>query len=349
LTVFIGILAFFLILSVLVMVHELGHFTCAKLMGVRVEEFGLGFPPRVKGWRRGGTLYSLNALPLGGFVRMVGENGEQDAPDSFGSHPAWQRFIILVAGPTMNILLAVAIFFFIFLHGMPRQLNTVTKVVAGSPAAHAGLMAGDTIVAIDGVHVHYRDDLGTQVDKHIGEVVAVQVQRRSDRVTAMVLARSHPPRNQGSFGIELGKMTTMHYSPIQSAGQAVGVVGTMVSTIPQIFGHLLSSNHNNGVVGPIGIARVTTDTVSQEPQNGPSTLLALMALLSANLGVLNLLPFPALDGGRIVFVAVSAVRRRNLDPQVEGAIHAIGMAVLLLFILLISYNDILHWLTGGNT
>lgn len=342
-----GVITFFAILCVLVVAHELGHFTLAKLFGVRVDEFGLGFPPRVKGWRRGGTLYSLNALPLGGFVKMLGENGEHTSPDSFGMKPPWQRFLILVAGPAMNLLLAVSIFFFSFVHGVPTQLAVVTQVVPGSPAAGGGLRVGDQIVAVDGLGVRYGDDLRSAVLTHAGHRVYLEVMRGKQRVFTSVVPRLHPPPNQGAMGIGLAKVANVGYSPQESLTRSVSILGTMIVAIPQALAGGLSASPNSGVSGPIGIAHITTRVVAQEPHEGPSALFTLMALLSANLGVLNLLPFPALDGGRIVFVIISALRRRNLDPQLEGAIHAIGMAVLLLFIVVVSYNDVVKWLGGG--
>ena len=347
-TAFLGILTFFVILSVLVVAHELGHFTFAKLFKVRVDEFGVGFPPRVKGWRRGETLYSINALPLGGFVKMMGENGEEDSPSSFGAKPAWQRFIILVAGPTMNLIVAILILSFAFMAGVQRESTVVTAVQKGTPAARAGLLPNDRIVAIGRSPVTYGDDLVSNVLNERGKVLRVQVQRGSRTLTFHVLARSHPPNGQGSFGIRLGATTTQHFSPAGAVGQSFDALGTMVASIPTIFQNLASPNSGQ-VEGPIGIAQVTTSTVQQAPRHGPSQVFLLMALLSLNLGVLNLLPFPALDGGRIVFVLLSAMRRRNLDPQLEGAIHAAGMAFLLMLIVLISYHDIVRWITGASS
>ncbi|GAC1329381.1 MAG: M50 family metallopeptidase [Chloroflexota bacterium] len=347
-TVFVGILTFFVILSLLVMAHELGHFSCAKLMGVRVDEFGLGFPPRVKGWKRGGTIYSINALPLGGFVKMLGENGEHDGPNSFGSKAAWQRFVILIAGPIMNIVLALAIFFFSFLHGVPTQMPVVTQVAAHSPAAVAGLHSGDRVVAVGSTSIRYGDDLRSAVTRRAGYRVTLLLRRHGHLLRVVVVPRAHPPPNQGALGIRLADVTDVAYSPQESASRSWDILAMMVTAVPQAIAHSFTSSSNSGVQGPIGIAHITTRVVAQEPREGPSALLTLTALLSANLGVLNLLPIPALDGGRIAFVLLSALRRRNLDPQIEGAIHAAGMALLLLLIVVISYNDIVRWVTGAG-
>lgn len=346
-TIILGIFAFFVILATLILVHEIGHFTFAKLMGVRVDEFGLGFPPRLKTWKFRGTVYSLNSIPLGGFVKMLGENGENEDPDSFGSKPPWQRFIILVAGPSMNILLAVVIFFFAFIGGAPKGLTVVTKVDPHSPAATAGIRPGDRILSVDGAQVSYLDDLQAATQRHLGQRLYLVVQRGSDNFVTSLVPRSHPPENQGPIGIELTKSATVAYSPAQALGLSLGTVGSIIAGVPNLL-QTISHHDVNNVAGPIGIAHVTTQAVHDEPKQGFGTILALVGVLSASLGILNLLPIPALDGGRIVFVLLSWVRRRNLDPEIEGVIHMVGMAALLLLILVISYHDIVRWVSGGS-
>jgi len=347
LTIFIGIIAFFVILGVLIFVHELGHFTFAKLSGVRVDEFGLGFPPRLKTWRRGVTLYSLNAIPLGGFVKMQGENGEDGEPDSFGAKPPWQRLLILGAGPGMNLALAVVIFWATFMMGSPRGLSLLTAVAPHSPAAAAGLKTGDRIIAVDGQPVRYSDELQTAVDNNLGQRITLRVQRGARTFTTSLVPRINPPPHQGPMGVGVSKTITVAYGPVAALRRAVGEVGVMVSSLPAIIQSV--GQHGGGQVqGPIGIAQDTTSVVQSTPSYGIGAVLQWVALLSANLGVLNLLPIPALDGGRIVFVLLSWVRRRNLDPEVEGLIHMVGMAMLLLLILVISYQDVARWVGGGS-
>lgn len=346
-TPLLGILTFVVILTILILVHELGHFTMARVFGVRVEEFGLGFPPRIKGWRRGDMVYTINAIPLGGFVKMAGENGEDDAPDSFGAKPPWQRFIILAAGPTMNLTLAVLVFFFTFMAGSPRPITVVTKVVAASPASRAGLRSGDRILALDGRPVRYYDDLVTAIQHHLGQRVTLRIARGSRVFRVSVVPRKHPPAHQGAMGIVLGDVTVVHYGPGQALRMSFQQIGLMVSSVPSVVGGLLTGPGRSQVAGPIGIAHLTTNVVQSQPKQGWGSLFAFLALLSANLGVLNLLPIPALDGGRIFFVLLSWLRGRNLNPQVEGLIHMVGMAMLLMLILVVSYNDIAHWISGA--
>jgi regulator of sigma E protease len=347
LSLVLGILTFFVVLAVLILAHELGHFTSAKLFGIRVEEFGLGFPPRVKTWWRNGTLYSLNAIPLGGFVKMLGENGDDHDPDSFGSKAPWKRLIVLAAGPSMNILLALAIFFFTYLVGVPDGLPVVTQVAPKSPAAAAGLERGDVIIAVDGHAVQYRSDLQADISARLGQHVTLGVLRGRRQLAVHVVPRTHPPVDQGAIGIGLAEDTTVSYSPAGSAGRSVNAVWGMVSAVPQLL-QSVPKHGTSEVSGPIGIAHITTDAVGSTKQVGPSPIFFLLALLSANLGVLNLLPIPALDGGRILFVLISWVRRRNLDPEVEGLVHMVGMAVLLLLIAIISYQDLVRWIGGGS-
>lgn len=342
-----GILTFFVVLAVLIMAHELGHFTSAKLFGIRVEEFGIGFPPRVKTWWRNGTLYSLNAIPIGGFVKMLGENGEDRDPDSFGAKPPWKRLIVLMAGPSMNILLALAIFFFTYLIGVPDGLPVVTQVARDSPAAAAGIEQGDWILAVNRHPVHYRSDLQTDVLSRVGKRTTFTLLRGRRELRVTLVPRMRPPKGQGAVGIGLAQDTTVSYSPAAAASNSVGAVWSMVTAVPQIL-QSVPKHGASGVSGPIGIAHYTTDAVGNTPQLGPSPIFFLMALLSANLGVLNLLPIPALDGGRIVFVLISWARRRNMDPEVEGLIHMVGMALLLLLIAIISYQDLVRWIGGGS-
>lgn len=346
-TIALGILAFVLILTALILVHEAGHFAFAKLMGVRVDEFALGFPPRIKGWRRGQTVYSINAIPLGGFVRMFGENGRTEQPDSFGAKPSWQRLIILAAGPCMNVLLSLAIFFIAFALGTPRYLSVVTGVARNSPAAQIGLRSGDRIVAVNGRSVTYFDQVLTVVDRDAGHSIGLTVRRDNATFTRQVVPRLHPPPHAGRIGVSMQDSTTIRYGPLAALRMSIDSVGSMAGSVPALL-HSVSQNQTKDIAGPIGIAHYTTDAVSAEPQVGPGGLILLMALLSASLGVLNLLPIPALDGGRILFVLISWVRRKNLNPEVEGLIHLVGMAGLLSLILFISYQDVARWVTGTS-
>ncbi len=346
-TVVVGIIAFFLILALLILVHEAGHFAFAKLMRVRVDEFGLGFPPRLKSWYWRGTRYSINAIPLGGFVKMLGENGAAAEPDSFGAKAPWRRLVILAAGPTMNLILAVVIFFSAFLWGSPRGLTVITGVAAGSPASIAGLLPNDTIRAVNGKRVTYLDQLLNVTQNRAGQPTTLRIQRGTSNFTVRIVPRLHPPPHQGAIGINLDRFTIIRYAPQSAFRMSFQEIGAAVQNLPQIF-QSLSHPESGSVQGPIGIAQSTTQVVGSEPSLGPGSVLYFIAILSVSLGVINLLPIPALDGGRIVFVVLSFFRRRNLAPEVEGLIHLVGMAALLLLILFVSYQDIAHILGGSS-
>jgi regulator of sigma E protease len=165
--------------------------------------------------------------------------------------------------------------------------------------------------------------------------------------TTTLVPRVNPPRGQGPMGVVMAKSVTVSYSPLHALRLSASQVVAMVTALPQLVSSV-SQTGGSGVTGPVGIARITTTVVKNEPSQGPGSLFAFVALLSANLGVLNLLPIPALDGGRIAFVLLSWIRRRSLDPEVEGLIHLVGMAVLLVLILLVSYQDVMHWISGGS-
>lgn len=345
-TFLLGILTFFVILATLVIAHEAGHFSFAKFFGVRVEEFGLGFPPRLKSWRRGGTVYSLNAVPLGGFVKMYGENGEFDALDSFGSKAPWKRLVILIAGPFMNLLLAMVLFFATFAIAFPDGSTVITSVQPHSPALAAGLQPGDRIVAVDSQPVSYRSQLQAAIAAHLGRGVTLRVLRGRHTVNVRVTPRSNPGVGQGPVGILLTRQVMRRYGPVTAAKKSVQAMREFATATFQMLVSIPREGTSQ-VSGPIGIADTTTKTVSSTPRNGIAPLLLLVAVLSGSLGLLNLLPIPALDGGRVLFVLISWVRRRNVDPEVEGIVHLVGMTVLLLLILLISYQDVVRWVGGS--
>jgi regulator of sigma E protease len=341
------IVAFVAVLSILVFVHELGHFTMAKLFGVRVHEFAIGFPPRLVSWTPRDTTYAINAVPLGGYVRMMGENGgDESNPESFGYKPWWQRGLILLGGPVMNILLALLLFFVTAAWlGFPVISSSIQDVVKQSPAYSAGIRSGDRIISVDGKRVS-ASGIHDAIDasKRMGHLETIIVLHDSHRVTIHVVPKPSPDGSGGYIGIQMGTVSRT-YGLARSAGQSFSQVGITVMAIPNLI-RSLANGRNPGVSGPVGIARATGQAAESTNQFGIGSLIAFVALISASLGVFNLLPIPALDGGRIVFVLLSAIRRRNFDPQVEGAFHLAGMAVLIVLVALVSYQDIANWVGG---
>ncbi|MGH2470639.1 MAG: RIP metalloprotease RseP, partial [Chloroflexota bacterium] len=326
------------ILLLLVFVHELGHFAVAKLSGVTVKEFGFGYPPRLFGFTYKGTIYSVNLLPLGGFTRMLGEDGSEAGellPGSFAAQPKRLRALILAAGPLMNVVLAPLLLIAVFLLGVPTPNGRVdiAAVQAGSPAAAAGLAAGDVVTAIGGHTIHSVQDFKSQVSFRLGSPTGLTVLHNGQTVHETLTPRANPPAGQGSVGVEIQDETMLRQYPIWTAiglackSAALIFVGIWTGLFQMVAGQVAPD-----FLGPVGIAHVT----GQVAALGASSLLQFAAFLSINLAILNLIPFPALDGGRLLFVAIEAVRGRRVDPRTEGAVHFIGMVILLTFVVFIS-------------
>lgn len=344
------ILAFLAVFSLLVFVHELGHFLLAKRAGVRVEEFGFGYPPRllVLG-RHQETIFTLNAIPLGGFVRMPGEN-DPLVPDSFASRSPGARASILVAGAGMNLVLAFLLFTLVSLLGEPVPATTevaVTAVTPGSPAALAGLQPGDTILALNGQEIMDSLDLVRLTQAHLGEEVTLLLKRGEETLGILLTPRRDPPPGEGPMGIAIETVVTstrLESHPIWEA-IPLGLERTFRAAWAIIRGIILMVQ---GLIapelaGPIGIAQFTGEVA----QLGLPYLAQFTAFLSVNLALLNLLPFPGLDGGRLAFVILEVLRRgKRLDPQREGLIHFIGIAILIGLVLVVSYFDILRVTSG---
>jgi regulator of sigma E protease len=380
------LLPFLAVMVVLVVVHEIGHFATAKAFGVKVLEFGLGYPPRLWGRRIGETEYTVNLLPLGGFVRLLGEEDPSD-PRSLAARPAWQRIIVLSSGALMNVLLPVALFTLVYVipQDVPVGRAVVVDVKPGSPAAEAGVRPGDLILAINGREVENTGDVSYLVHLYQGKTMTWTLRRSiasptgrsagSEIVTVRVYARWAAPPGQGPTGITLaplvGNVPVRPQDPDESDEQyrervlraqraqpverrsypiweAVpkgvrSTAETLVLARNQIISWIAQRTAPQ-VAGPIGIAQVTGEVVKQA---GWVALLQLAALLSINLAVLNLLPLPMLDGGRIMFVAVEILRGgKRVPPEKEALVHLAGFVVLLCLVVVISYWDILRIING---
>jgi regulator of sigma E protease len=349
------------VFGLLVIAHEFGHFITAKRAGIRVDEFALGFPPRLFSFRRGETLYSINLLPLGGYVRMPGENGEMTDeagnfdPRSFASKSAGIRAIVLLAGVTMNLILAVVLFTAYEAIGQPDFSHVIGTVVKGSPAAQAGLRPGDAILSIDGRPVVHFSEITTQLqqdvlnanpkDKTFNVVLVIQHKGSNTSETVRIPAILNPGPNQGHLGIAADPNTmVLIRGPLWEAParavQDIGnvVVGTYQGLQAVIRGLIPAKD---AVAGPVGIVHYIGISASDIPTVGPSLILNLSAILSLNLAIFNLLPIPGLDGGRLLFVLIEVLRRgKRVSPEREGLVHLIGLATLLLLVLLVTINDI---------
>jgi regulator of sigma E protease len=347
-----NLLAFVPILSLMMFVHELGHFITARLAGVTVQEFGFGLPPRLWGFKRNGVIYSINWIPFGAFVKMLGEE-DPTAPGSFASKSRAVRALILAAGSGMNFLLAVVAFSLVYIVGVPRPDPAgpvqVADVAPDSPAAAAGIRPGDVIVAFDGQDttvLAFRD--ATQ--QHLDQPVRVTVRRGDQQFDAVLTPRSSPPEGQGAIGIVLTGVTRV--PPLQALGlgfqQTVQAIGATF-LIPKMLIEGAISPSDARLIGLPGMARLTSEAVDYAVDTGFwYPIFILTGLFSSGLAVANMLPIPALDGGRLFFVLLEWVRGRRVPPEREAAYHFVGIVVLLTLMIVISLNDILSPLPSVN-
>ena len=382
------------VLAFLVFVHELGHFVAAKKFGIKVLEFGFGFPPRLWGVRRGETIYSINAIPLGGFVRMQGEEDPTD-PRSFARQAIWKRVVVLCAGSFMNFVTPLVIFTVVFM--LPQQVPVgqvfVTGVAPGSPAQAAGVRAGDQIMAIDGERVRFHGDLIAEIEVKLGAETELTVKRgsivsglgmspdSSVVETVTVVPRMNPPSltvvetvadadtevslrearrynarlsvgdtmTQGAVGVMIGtsnvRLVEDRQPPLSAMGNAADQIVDVLTLTKNGFQRWAGGGPDPGFTGPIGIAQVTGEVA----EIGASPFFQLVAFISISLGIINLLPIPALDGGRLMFVLIEWARGgKRISPQREGLIHLIGFAALIGLIAVVSFFDITRILSGES-
>ena len=344
------IIAFVLILSVLVLAHELGHFLTAIAFGVKVEEFGLGLPPRIYGIKSGGTIYSINLLPFGGFTKMAGEENP-DIPGSLAGKSAGARIIVMGAGSFMNAILPVLLFAAAFM--VPHHILSgdviVREVALDSPAAAAGIEAGDKIVEINGNSIHNLGDIQRYIQMNLGKATTIQLSSSTGKAKiAMVTPRWKPPEGQGAIGIRLdfqNPVVLPESLPIwEAVPRAVVEYGQTLFLLVNGIGTMIIGATPVVIAGPVAVAQLTGEVA----QAGLSPLLEFAAFLSLNLAIFNVLPLPALDGGRIFFVLIEIIRGKRVSPKVEGLIHMIGFIILMALIVLITFTDILRIINGGS-
>jgi regulator of sigma E protease len=346
------------ILAVLVTVHEFGHFLAARFFGVAVEEFGIGLPPRIVGRMWKGTLWSLNAIPLGGFARMKDENTSGAAPDSFQTKPAYARAIILIAGIVFNFIFAAILFAIIFsVYGAPsdKEVVRIGDVVAGTPAQAAGWQPGDQFVRIGGQTITAQSDLSSAIAAAAGKPVQVDLLRNGQTVTTTITPRTpeQTPQGQGATGITVSAQAIVAREAVWRAiphgfGETFRGIGAIYGGLVGLIRGTQPGGVSN-VTGPIGIAQVVGEVVQQATIPVWVVVFNLTAFISINLGILNLLPIPALDGGRLLFVLIEWVRRgKRVPPEREGMVHLIGMAVLLTIFVLVAFVDIQRLLDGRS-
>jgi regulator of sigma E protease len=327
-------------LGILVFVHELGHFLTAKWAGVKVDEFGLGYPPRLIGVRRGETIYSLNAIPFGGFTKMAGEE-DPKVERGFASQPKRIRFAILFAGPLGNFILAIIAFILSF--GLTWTFSEgirVTGVFEGSPAEAAGLKSGDTILYADQTKINTPEDLIEYTRPRASQQIVLRVQRAGKTFDVPVALRLNVEANKGEMGVYLAPRMTWPQAIVRGLQQTAGVVWITL-TVPVLLIRGVVPLEAARPIGPVGIEQLAGGAVQQSLAGGwVFPILQLVGMLSAALALTNLLPLPALDGGRIFFIIVEAIRRKRVAPEREAVVHLIGFVLLLSLMVVITYIDI---------
>ncbi len=347
----ITIVAFLGIVVVLILAHELGHFITARATGVRVEEFGLGFPPRLLSIRRGETLYSVNAIPLGGFVKMAGEE-DPKVPGSLASKNIGTRLLVLSAGSLMNFLLPLLLFSIALMipHNLVSGQVMVEEVAPGSPATRAGFSPGDTILSVNEKPVNNNGDLHRYIQLNLGKEITILVQH-PDATTenVQVIPRWKPPEGEGATGIAVSTSNPTIISQRYPFWKAIPIgVGECIETFILFKNGIVSMIIGTVPVelaGPVGIAQLTGEIA----RAGISPLLEFAAFLSINLAIINIFPLPALDGGRITFVLLEWIRRgKRILPRTESLVHAIGFIFLIAAMLAITYQDIIRIISGES-
>lgn len=347
---------FLIIIAVLVLSHEFGHFIVAKWKGMRVDEFGFGFPPRLFGVRYGETLYSINLLPFGGFVKIQGEDDVEGCGDrgNFASHGIGNRFLVLIAGVVMNLVLAYVLFSVGHGIGLPGVVETgkgardiavlVVEVIPDSPAARAGVVSGDTLLELassfETVHVAEEADVRGFVKRHAGEEITLTVKGVEGERTMNVLLRREALAGEGLLGVAMIKTGIMrspwYRAPLDGLKTTLSTTKMVAGGLASFFMNIFYGDVIKSVAGPVGIARIAGEASAL----GFVYVLQLTAVLSINLAILNVLPIPALDGGRILFLLIEKLRGVPVSVRISQFAHTAGFIALIFLMLLVTYFDL---------
>ncbi len=366
-----SILGFLVALVPLIALHEIGHMLMAKKLGVWVREFGLGYPPRIKKlfqWQE--TEFTLNWLPIGGFARMEGEGFFDEIPDTAAEsqdmsaeraearrHSLYtatpgKRILIYAAGPAMNLITAWVLAVVLFLTGIPtpKEMRVqLSEIMPNSPAAAAGLQAGDTVLALNGQAIAQLEQISEIVQENLGKSVSVTVERAEEELTLSVVPRINPPKGEGAMGVmlqaEVLSTEIQRFSLTQALSKATLAITNLcvqMVTLPVSLMRGLISLQEARPVGVVGIARIAYASIQESfVEKTLFPILNLLIIVSASLGIFNLLPIPALDGGRIVITALEKIQRRALSPIVQERIFQATLMILLVLFVVITFYDII--------
>ncbi|MBA1333895.1 MAG: hypothetical protein HPY66_0288 [Firmicutes bacterium] len=324
-----------LIFGLLVVSHEFGHFIVAKKSGVLIEEFSIGMGPKIISWGRKETKYSLRAFPIGGYVKMLGEEEAAEGEGSYQNQPLRNRMGIIIAGPIMNFMLAIVLFSLIFfMIGTPT--TTIGAVREGYPGQEAGLMPGDRIVEINGEPIETWEDLQAAISTSADKTLVVEAERGGSRLTFNIMPVEDAETGQKVIGITPSYRKNPVNALVTGAQRSFAIIGLMVTYLAELVTGRASTSEIVGAVGMIHL-------VSEAAKTGLLNLMFLAGLLSLNLGVINLLPIPALDGGKLVFLILEALRGKPVDLEKESLIHFIGFILLILLMIMVTYKDIIRF------
>lgn len=361
-----NILIFLIILAVLILVHEFGHFIVAKRSGVRVDEFGLGFPPKLFGFKRGETTYTFNLIPFGGFVKIFGENPDEESlhgPDrerSFVNKPKYTQVAIISAGVFFNILLAWVLISIGFMSGLPTPIAAapkgaavedvqlvITGIQEGSPAQSEGLRPGDQILLLQSGDDLLEEIAIPQVQSFIAahgdEEVMLQYKRGKNVTTATLIPTEGIIPGKPAIGISMDMIGIValppHRAVWEGAKMTIALTGAVVGAFAGLIADAFTGEASlSNLTGPVGIVGLVGDAA----EFGFIFLLGFTAFISINLAVINLIPFPALDGGRLLFLVIEAVKGSSISPKIANFAHAFGFALLILLMLVVTYNDVVR-------
>lgn len=338
-----GIIGGLLMLTLLVVVHEFGHFTVGRACDMKIEEFAAGFGPKLLSKVKNGIRYSIRALPLGGFVQFYGEDSDEagSEPRAFNNRPIWQRFLTLLAGPAMNILMAFVITVGVLV-GFGDFVPAIASVEEGMPAAEVGLQVGDRIVSVDGKRIDFAMEFsGIDLTKS-GDSVRLGVERGGQELEYEVPFQYSEEEGRNMIGIRYSTDTRQRFGFFEAIGLSFKWMYLIIAEMLSFLGNLIFRGQGvEGLAGPVG----TIGLVSQAVRSGPEVILRMATLLSINLGIMNLLPIPGLDGGRILLLGIEKLRGKPLPQNKEGLINLIGMGLMFLLMIFLTYQDIVRLLS----
>jgi regulator of sigma E protease len=351
-----SILSAIVLLGIIIFVHELGHFLFAKLLKVKVLKFSLGFGPKIIGKKYGDTEYLISSIPLGGYVKMVGETSEtelteEEKPFAFNLQPIWKRFVIIFCGPLFNIVFAAIIFFFSFLHGLPILVPEIGNVMQNTPAEKAGLLKGDRIVSIEGNAVNQWDEMTDLIHKNPGKPLRLEITRGNSTFQITITPESRKLKNIFGEDKQVGLIG------IQPSGSTI----VKQETVPKAFRDGIARTYEISELTIVSIVKLVQRVIPMDTMGGPVLIVQMageqasrgmlnyfifMAIININLGIINLFPIPILDGGHILFLGIEAIRKKPLSERFISMSQKIGLALILTLMVFVLYFDFMRLITG---